>query len=193
MDYHPYPIVANRQKGQALAGPPSFNRTFRHPGLHLTHQTMGAVADTGTSRFFTRLLTRLLIIPIVTELLQQTFLIHNLLETLQRTLNRLAFLQSKLDHASHPLPKTSDADPAHPGHPNAFSGKSERIGYQNPTPSVNRKPVLKNRRAHQCFSPIPTRIGKQPKQLVKKREEERGLTRPRSFRFSHVVTDRFLV
>ena len=75
--------------------------------LHLAHGSARIVTDAGACRFTASLLTRFLVITIIAKLLQQAFLIHNLLQALESTLDRLALLQSELDHACHllsPLP-----------------------------------------------------------------------------------------
>ena len=61
------------------------------------------ITDAGACRFTASLLTRFLVITIIAKLLQQAFLIHNLLQALESTLDRLALLQSELDHACHLL------------------------------------------------------------------------------------------
>jgi len=71
--------------------------------LHLAHGSARIITDAGACRFTASLLTRFLVITIIAKLLQQAFLIHNLLQALESTLDRLALLQSELDHACHLL------------------------------------------------------------------------------------------
>ena len=71
---------------------------------HLAHRSTRPATDTGACRFMAGLLARLLVITVITQLLQKTFFVHHLLQTLERALDGLAFLQSHMDHAVHPLP-----------------------------------------------------------------------------------------
>ena len=74
---------------------------------HLAHASAGVVTDTGACRLAASLLARFLVITVITELFEQPFLVHDLLQALERTLDRLALLQSELNHACHPLSKPS--------------------------------------------------------------------------------------
>ena len=84
---------------------------------HLAHTATRVVADTGACRLPAKLFAGFLVITIIAKLLEQAFLVHNLLQALERTLDRLALFQSELYHAIHPLsrpsvsPSASDACP----------------------------------------------------------------------------------
>lgn len=94
------------KKALRFSGRPSLISVTRQLH-HLTHTATRVFTDTGACRLAAKLFARFLVITIITELLEQPFLVHNLLQALERTLDRLALLQSNLYHAIHPLSQPS--------------------------------------------------------------------------------------
>ena len=99
-------LCVKQKKAPRFPGEPLF---LSEPNQlhHLAHAAARVVTDTGACRFTAGLLARFFVITVITELLEQPFLVHDLLQALERTLDRLAFFQSELYHAIHPLSQPS--------------------------------------------------------------------------------------